>query len=71
MSDPDAPAAALPRVGIVVLTMGTRPADLARGIRSILSQQEVDADVVCVGNGWDPATAEPPLPEGVKTLHLP
>jgi GT2 family glycosyltransferase len=27
-------------------------------------------DVVVVGNGWDPATAEPALPAQVKTLHL-
>ena len=63
--------AAHPRVGVVVLTMGTRPDDLARGIRSILGQQGVVTDVVCVGNGWDPATAEPPLPPEVTTLHLP
>ena len=61
----------VPRVGVVVLTMGTRPDDLARGIRSVLAQRGVEIDVVCVGNGWDPATAEPPLPAGVKTLHLP
>ena len=61
----------VPRVGVVVLTMGTRPDDLARGIRSVLDQRGVATDVVCVGNGWDPATAEPPLPAGVKTLHLP
>ena len=60
-----------PRVGAVVLTMGTRPDDLARGIRSLLDQQGVEVDVVCVGNGWDPATAEPALPAGVRTLHLP
>ena len=66
MSEPDAP-----RVGVVVLTMGTRPDDLARGIRSVLDQRGVATDVVCVGNGWDPATAEPPLPAAVKTLHLP
>ncbi len=60
-----------PRVGVVVLTMGTRPDDLARGIRSVLDQRGVETDVVVVGNGWDPATAEPRLPAGVKTLHLP
>jgi len=60
-----------PRVGAVVLTMGTRPDDLARGIRSLLDQEGVEVDVVCVGNGWDPAIAEPALPAGVRTLHLP
>ncbi|MUN08742.1 glycosyltransferase family 2 protein [Agromyces luteolus] len=51
--------------------MGRRPVELMRGIRSVLDQQDVDVDVVCVGNGWDPATAEPPLPAEVRTLHLP
>ncbi|MGR0318181.1 glycosyltransferase family 2 protein [Agromyces sp. ZXT2-3] len=51
--------------------MGRRPIELARGIRSVLDQQGVDVDVVCVGNGWDPAAAEPPLPPEVRTLHLP
>ncbi|GAA1056766.1 glycosyl transferase [Agromyces luteolus] len=54
-----------------MLTMGRRPVELMRGIRSVLDQQDVDVDVVCVGNGWDPATAEPPLPAEVRTLHLP
>ena len=71
MSAPDAPARVAAAVGVVVLTMGTRPDDLARGIRSVLDQRGVATDVVCVGNGWDPATADPPLPDGVKTLHLP
>jgi GT2 family glycosyltransferase len=30
----------------------------------------VTTDVVVVGNGWDPATAEPPLPAGVRSLAL-
>lgn len=69
MSGPEADAAT-PRVGVVVLTMGTRPVELARGIRSVLDQRGVDVDVVCVGNGWDPATADPPLPPAVRTVHL-
>ena len=57
----------LPTVGVVVLTQGTRPADLERGITSILSQSGVVVDVVCVGNGWQPEG----LPKRVKTLGLP
>ena len=56
-----------PRFGIVVLTMGTRPDDLARGLRSLLAQEDVDTDIVVVGNSWDPEG----LPEGVRGLHLP
>jgi GT2 family glycosyltransferase len=61
----------MPRVGVVVLTQGRRPDELARGVRSVLDQAGVEVDVVCVGNGWDPATAVPPLPPEVRTLHLP
>ncbi|SMG34520.1 Glycosyltransferase, GT2 family [Agreia pratensis] len=55
-----------PTVGVVVLTQGTRPDDLRRGLESILAQSGVDLDVVCVGNGWVPVG----LPEGVASLAL-
>ena len=57
----------LPTIGVVLLTQGTRPEDLDRGIRSLLAQQNVFLDVVCVGNGWQPTG----LPTAVKTLGLP
>ena len=57
----------LPTIGVVLLTQGTRPEDLDRGIRSLLAQQDVLLDVVCVGNGWQPTG----LPTAVKTLGLP
>jgi GT2 family glycosyltransferase len=53
-------------VGVVVLTQGTRPAELARALASVLAQRDVQADVVCVGNGWEPTG----LPHGVKALGL-
>ena len=56
-----------PRFGVVVLTMGTRPDDLDRGLRSLLAQEDVVTDIVVVGNSWDPTG----LPDGVRTLHLP
>ena len=55
-----------PRFGVVVLTMGTRPDDLDRGLRSLLAQQDVVTDIVVVGNGWVPVG----LPDGVRTLAL-
>lgn len=64
-------ADAAPTVGVVVLTQGTRPTDLTRGITSVLAQRDVATDIVVVGNGWDPATADPPLPDGIGTLALP
>lgn len=63
--------AELPAVAVVVLTQGTRPVELRRGLESVLAQQGVATDIVVVGNGWDPATAEPPLPAGVRALALP
>lgn len=56
-----------PSVGVVVLTQGRRPADLERGIRSLLAQEGVRLDIVCVGNGWTPTG----LPDGVAALALP
>ena len=34
-----------PRVGVVVLTMGKRPEDLTRAIKSVLAQQNVTVDI--------------------------
>lgn len=51
-----------PSFGVVVLTQGSRPADLARALRSLLRQCDVDLDVVVVGNGWQPVG----LPAGVR-----
>jgi GT2 family glycosyltransferase len=52
---------------VVVLTQGTRPDDLQRGLQSVLDQQGVTTDVVVVGNGWEPVD----LPAGVRALALP
>jgi GT2 family glycosyltransferase len=54
-------------IGVVVLTQGRRPDDLDRGIRSLLAQQGVQLDIVCVGNGWQPTG----LPDGVAAVALP
>jgi len=63
--------AELPAVAVVVLTQGARPVELRRGVESVLAQEGVTTDVVVVGNGWDPATADPALPAGVHVLALP
>jgi GT2 family glycosyltransferase len=52
---------------VVVLTMGTRPDDLDRALRSLLEQTDVELDVVVVGNGWQPVG----LPAGVRSHRLP
>lgn len=54
-------------VGCVVLTMGNRPATLARALDSVMTQQGVTVDVVVVGNGWQPVG----LPAGVTAVTLP
>ena len=53
--------------GVVILTMGKRPADLQRAIDSVLAQRDVSVEIVVVGNGWDPVG----LPSGVQVLGLP
>jgi GT2 family glycosyltransferase len=55
-----------PAVGCVVLTQGRRPAELAAALDSLLAQTGVEADVVVVGNGWEPEG----LPDGVRGLAL-
>ncbi len=57
----------MPTVGVVLLTQGTRPGDLAVGIRSLLAQRGVHLDIVCVGNGWVPTG----LPPEVRAVALP
>jgi GT2 family glycosyltransferase len=60
-------ASRTPRVGVVLLTMGQRPADLARAIESVKSQRGVEVDIAVVGNGWQPRG----LPRGVSPVGLP
>jgi GT2 family glycosyltransferase len=57
----------VPTVGVVALTQGTRPGDLAAGLASVLAQHFVELDVVVVGNGWKPTG----LPAGARAVHLP
>ena len=47
--------------------MGKRPTELARALNSLKSQQDIELDLVIVGNGWDPATTFP----NETTLFLP
>lgn len=68
----DIPKADVPSFGVISLTMGTRMAELRAGLQSVLSQQGVTVDVVCVGNGWNPADLPQGagLPQGVRGLAL-
>lgn len=53
-------------VGCVVLTTGRKPGDLALAVGSLLRQRDVQADVVVVGNGWEPAG----LAAGARGVHV-
>ena len=53
------------RFGCVVLTTGSRPDDLRRGLQSLAIQEGVELDVVVVGNGWQPEG----LPAGVRGIE--
>ncbi|MFF0837691.1 glycosyltransferase family 2 protein [Streptomyces sp. NPDC003388] len=56
-----------PRLGVAILTMGNRPAELADLLASVAGQDTPAARVVVVGNG----SPLPPLPEGVTGIELP
>jgi GT2 family glycosyltransferase len=55
------------KLSCVILTMGNRPAELARAIESTRALRGDDVELVVVGNGADP----PEVPAGVKTIRLP
>lgn len=57
----------VPTVGVVLLSMGNRPAELARSLAALEGQTGVDMDVVLVGNGWVPEG----VPAWVRTHHSP
>ena len=57
------------KLSCVILTMGDLPAELARAVGSALAQQDVELDVVVVGNGAGVPPA--PFPAGVSWLALP
>lgn len=61
------PSSSVPTVGVVMLHMGDRPAELAEALRTLRAQVDVDLDVVVVGNGWPPTG----LPEWVRSVYLP
>lgn len=56
-----------PRVGVAVLTMGNRPAELLALLESVARQDESAARVVVVGNGTG---SLPVLPAGVEGVEL-
>jgi GT2 family glycosyltransferase len=54
------------QVSIVVLSMGNRPAELDRCLRSALEQDYPAVEIFLLGQGWQPAG----LPDGVRSLGL-
>ncbi|MFC7976533.1 glycosyltransferase family 2 protein [Streptomyces cinereoruber] len=59
---------ARPRIGVAVLTMGTRPTELRALLDAVADQDEPAARIVVVGNGTGTL---PELPEGVAGVELP
>lgn len=58
-------------LSVVVLTMGNRPAELDRSIRSALDQKNVDVEVILVANGI-PGEWSPPIDDSrVRLVRLP
>jgi GT2 family glycosyltransferase len=58
-------------LSVVVLTMGNRPVELDRSIRSALDQKNVDVEVVLVANGI-PGEWSPPIDDSrVRLVRLP
>lgn len=55
-----------PRVNIIVLSMGDRPEELDKCLRSALAQNYDSLEVFCLGMGWQPEG----LPEGVWAERL-
>lgn len=56
-------------VAVIVLTMGDRPLELDRSLRSALAQDLAagqSLEVFCLGNGWQPTD----LPDGVRSLGV-
>jgi GT2 family glycosyltransferase len=56
------------KLSVVILTMGDRPAELDRAVRSALEQEDVELEVIVVGNGADVPGEWPDAP--VRTLRL-
>lgn len=56
------------RLSVVVLTMGNRPVELERAVKSALNQKYVEVEVVLVGNGADVPGS---WPDNIKVVRLP
>ncbi|MFE3764291.1 glycosyltransferase family 2 protein [Streptomyces sp. NPDC059104] len=57
----------MPNIGVVILTMGDRPAELRALLDSVAAQEGGPATVVVLAQG----VALPPLPDGVDGVELP
>jgi GT2 family glycosyltransferase len=55
------------KLSCVIITMGTRPAELERAVKSTEALRREGLDLVLVGNGTD----LPPMPDDVRTVRLP
>ncbi|MDX6745107.1 glycosyltransferase family 2 protein [Actinocorallia sp. A-T 12471] len=58
-------------LSFVVLTMGNRPVELEASLRSALDQEDVDVEIVLVGNGVPPEWTAPIADDRIRTFPLP
>ncbi|ROO90064.1 hypothetical protein EDD29_7780 [Actinocorallia herbida] len=58
-------------LSFVVLTMGNRPVELDRSLRSALDQEGVEVEIVLVGNGVPGDWAAPIADDRIRTFPLP
>jgi GT2 family glycosyltransferase len=56
------------KVSVIILTMGDRRTELERAVGSVLAQEDVEVEVVLVGNGVDVPGM---WPDSVKVVRLP
>ncbi|HMR49658.1 MAG TPA: glycosyltransferase [Arachnia sp.] len=61
------PTDARPTVGVVLVSMGNRPTELAKALETLAAQRGVALDAVLVGNGWEPTG----IPEWVRPIFSP
>jgi GT2 family glycosyltransferase len=70
MPEPSRPARPRERIvkaSVIILTMGDRPAELARAVHSALDQRDAEVEVIVIGNGAEVPGA---WPDRVRVMQL-
>ena len=70
MPVPPTDSSATTEVGVVILTLGNRPVELAAAVGSALDQDYVDVALIVVANGVSASTVDVPADERVTVVAL-